>query len=169
MKMQYPFVVTIFATLVVTVAITGSENARDDTIAKIEFTLNALHAAASKADGKRYFDLFAPDAVFLGTDASERWPIDEFKTYAMKRFETGTGWTYTLKPGTRHIHVEEGDSVAWFDELLENAKYGTCRGTGVLRKVDGQWRIAQYHLTIPLPNDIAPDVVKMIREHENKE
>lgn len=127
-------------------------------------TLNAFHHFASKADGQRYFELFAPDAVFLGTDASERWPIAEFKTYAMKRFEAGTGWTYTLKPGTRHINVQ-GD-IAWFDELLDNAKYGVCRGSGVLRKIDGQWKIAQYNLTFTVPNDAAADVVKVIRDVE---
>lgn len=123
--------------------------------------LDALHDAASKADGKRYFDLFTIDAVFLGTDETERWPIDEFKTYAMKRFETGTGWTYTLKPGTRHIVVE--GNIAWFDELLENAKYGTCRGSGVLRKSGEHWKIVQYNLTFTVPNEAAADVVKVIR------
>ncbi len=133
----------------------------------IATTLNGLHEAASKADGKRYFELFTSDAVFLGTDATERWTIGEFKAYAMKRFETGTGWTYTLRPGSRHIVVEKGDTLAWFDETLENAKYGACRGTGVLRKVDGQWKIAQYNLTMLVPNDAALDVVKVIRDHES--
>jgi len=133
---------------------------------RIREVLDALHDAASKADGKRYFELFAPDAVFLGTDATERWPIDEFKTYAMKRFETGTGWTYHLVKDERHISLRKDGSFAWFDELLENAKYGTCRGSGVLRKIDDQWKIAQYNLSIPIPNEIALDVVKMIRERE---
>ena len=52
-------------------------------------TLDALHVAASKADGERYFALFAPDAVFLGTDATERWTLEEFKNYAGERFKTG--------------------------------------------------------------------------------
>lgn len=133
----------------------------------VSSVLDQLHHFASKADGPRYFELFAPDAVFLGTDAGERWPIDQFKAYAMKRFETGTGWTYTLKPGTRHINVR-GD-IAWFDELLDNAKYGVCRGSGVLRKIDGQWKIAQYNLTFTVPNDVAADVVKVIREFEQKQ
>jgi hypothetical protein len=30
--------------------------------------------------------------------------------------------------------------------------------------VDGQWRIKQYHLTIPVPNELADEVVKRIRE-----
>lgn len=131
----------------------------------ISSALDALHDAASKADGDRYFALFGPEAVFLGTDASERWPLDEFKTYANKRFATGAGWTYTLRPGTRHIEIEGG--VAWFDELLENAKYGTCRGSGVLRKIDGQWKIVHYNLTFTVPNEVAAEVVAVIRRHES--
>ena len=128
----------------------------------VETVLNQLHAAAAKADGKTYFSLFAPEAVFLGTDATERWPLEEFRTYAMKRFATGTGWTYSVT--TRHVDFSPSSDVAWFDELLDNKKYGTCRGTGVLRRVDGHWKISQYHLTIPIPNDLTPSVAKMIRE-----
>ncbi|MCI0631404.1 MAG: nuclear transport factor 2 family protein, partial [Phycisphaerales bacterium] len=103
----------------------------------VTLVLDELHDAASKADGKRYFALFAPDAVFLGTDATERWPIGEFRRYAQARFDTGTGWTYMLVKDKRFISVSQDGSIAWFDELLQNAKYGVCRGTGVLRRVDG--------------------------------
>jgi hypothetical protein len=30
--------------------------------------------------------------------------------------------------------------------------------------VDGTWKIAQYHLTIPVPNALADTLVLMIRE-----
>ena len=46
------------------------------------------------------------------------------------------------------------------------SKYGNCRGTGVLVKLDAGWKIAQYNLMFPIPNDIAKDVIKMIKEHE---
>jgi ketosteroid isomerase-like protein len=140
----------------------GDEN--EPHVIAVSAVLDQLHDAASKADGERYFALFADDAVFLGTDATERWPIAEFRAYAMKRFASGTGWTYALKHGSRHITVV-GD-IAWFDELLENAKYGTCRGSGVLRKVGDQWRIAQYNLTFTVPNDAAAEVVKLIQSIE---
>jgi hypothetical protein len=130
----------------------------------VKGVLDQLHDAAAKADGERYFSLFAPDAVFLGTDATERWPIDEFKAYAMKRFEAGTGWTYALKPGTRFVEVSHDGSYAWFDELLENAKYGVCRGSGVMRRGEGGWTIVQYNLSIMVPNDVALDVAAMVRE-----
>ncbi len=50
-----------------------------------------------------------------------------------------------------------------FDEVLDSESYGECRGSGVLRRIDGNWRIVQYNLTIPLPNEIAAEVVERIR------
>ena len=117
--------------------------------------LDALHARASAADFDGYFDLYTDDAVFLGTDATERWPIAEFREYTRARFATGTGWTYT--PVERHL-MRSGD-VIWFDELVEGEVLGPCRGTGVLRLEDGRWRVAHYSLTVLVPNEIVVDVV----------
>jgi hypothetical protein len=125
--------------------------------------LDELHAAAAAADEARYFAVFAPEGVFLGTDAGERWTVEQFREYARPHFSRGRGWTYVAREGDRHIVLLPGGDAAWFDELLDNAKYGVCRGSGVLRKVDGAWKIAQYNLTIPIPNELASDVVRMIR------
>lgn len=165
--LRFVIVVAIALATSLVVLAAGRQTDRRGEMAPIIATLDALHEAASKADGSRYFALFAPDAVFLGTDATERWTIEEFRAYAQKRFDTGTGWTYQAIDDKRFITVDEGGEVAWFDELLTNAKYGTCRGSGVLRKIGGQWKIAQYNLSIPIPNDLALQVVKMIRQHES--
>lgn len=130
----------------------------------VGYALDQLHDAASKADGERYFNLFAPDAVFLGTDATERWTIEQFKAYAKPFFDAGTGWTYQMRQ--RNIFIDSDSNTAWFDEVLHNDKYGKCRGTGVLVKHNDGWKIAQYNLMFPIPNDIALDVIKMIKEHE---
>jgi hypothetical protein len=53
--------------------------------------------------------------------------------------------------------------VGWFDELLDHESYGALRGSGVLRKIDGRWRIAQYDLAFTVPNDRAREVVERIR------
>jgi len=45
-------------------------------------TLNTLHQAAADADYEAYSSVFAADAVFLGTDATERWTRDEFMAFA---------------------------------------------------------------------------------------
>ena len=143
------------------VAMTAAGDKVPDERQHVVKVLDQLHEYAAKADGAKYFELFSTHAVFLGTDATERWTIDEFKSYAMKRFETGTGWTYTVVPGKRFVTF--AGNVAWFDELLENAKYGTCRGTGVLQNVGGVWKIEQYNLALTVPNDAAEAVVGVIR------
>lgn len=127
--------------------------------------LNDFHQAAAQAEGKRYFDHFAPEAIFLGTDAAERWTLAEFKAFAQPYFEQGKGWTYLVK--SRHVYFSQDQNVAWFDEMLENESYGVCRGSGVLLKIDGVWKIAQYNLSIPIPNALARQVVGMIK-NENK-
>jgi hypothetical protein len=130
---------------------------------RVAAALDAFHAAAAAADEAGYLGLFAPDGVFLGTAEEERWTVEEFRAFVHPYFSQGKGWTYTPRPGRRHIGLSPDASIAWFDEVLDNAKYGECRGTGALRRIDGKWRIVQYNLMIPIPNEIAPKVVEMIR------
>lgn len=145
----------------------GSVSTQSDTTRQaIAGVLDSLHALAAKADGENYFALFAPDAVFFGTDAGERWTVDQFRAYAMPYFSQGRGWTYRMT--RRNIYLSEDGNTAWFDEMLENARYGTCRGTGVLVRRGSVWKIAQYHLTIPIPNALANEVVQMIRAYEQE-
>lgn len=134
--------------------------------ADVAKVLDNLHDAASKADGRRYFSLFSPGAVFLGTDANERWSLAEFKEYVAPFFARGKGWTYI--PKQRNVWVST-DGWAVFDELLTNEKYGTCRGSGSMRLIDQQgWKIEQYDLSVPIPNALIEDFARQIREHESK-
>jgi len=55
--------------------------------------------------------------------------------------------------------------LVWFDEALDNAGYGECRGTGVLQERDGGWVLLQYNLTVPIPNDLMGGFAKQIRVH----
>ena len=127
----------------------------------VEQAVNAFHAAAAKADEKEYFDLLAPSGVFLGTDATERWDKAAFQAFAHPYFAKGTAWTFA--PRDRHVNFSTDGRVAWFDELLDSASYGECRGSGVLEKIDGRWKVQQYNLSIPLPNDLAKEIVAKIR------
>lgn len=138
----------------------GAPSSGDLRIA-VNGVLDTLHDAAAKADAERYFACFDSEAVFLGTDPTERWTFDVFRDYAAKRFATGTGWTYRVKDRVTCMGVD--GRTAWFDERLVNDKYGECRGTGVLLLRENGWRIVQYNLTIPIPNDLAGRVVEMIR------
>ena len=86
----------------------------------------------------------------------------------MAYFSKGKGWTYF--PRERHITLADVPCgcVAWFDELLDSESYGTSRGTGVLVKQNGKWKISQYALTFPIPNDLAKGMTEQIRAFESK-
>jgi ketosteroid isomerase-like protein len=128
----------------------------------IDAMLDGWHDAAAKADETRYFAAMAPEFVFLGTDATERWDRASFRAFAHPYFAKGKAWTFV--PRDRHVILSPRGDVAWFDEKLDSASYGDCRGTGVVRRIAGEWKIAHYNLTIPIPNDLAKAVVGMIRE-----
>lgn len=131
--------------------------------------IDALHQAAREADGATYFSLFTPEARFIGTDATERWTVDEFRAYADPYFSRGQGWDYRVVSRDISILPMECRCVAVFDEVLDNAAYGTTRGSGVLRLTDDGWKIDQYVLSFAVPNDVARDVVGVIRAGETTE
>lgn len=119
--------------------------------ADIDRVLDALHEAAATADEDTYFGLFTHDAVFIGTDPSERWDLDAFRAFAAPHFEEAPAWAYT--PVERHVKMQR--RVAWFDEVLEHERYGRVRGSGVLVRVGPEWRVAHYVLSFAIPNDVA--------------
>jgi hypothetical protein len=138
----------------------------NDDVAEIGRVLDALHGAADRADGHTYFSLFTADAVFIGTDVRERWPFPEFRARSEPIFASGRGWTYIR----RHRHITVGTlscgDIAWFDEVLDSAAYGTSRGTGVLVRTDQGWKVAQYALAHPIPNDVGNEVIARIKSFE---
>lgn len=128
--------------------------AGDPTRAAIDAVLDDWHAAAAASDEGRYFGHFAEGGVFLGTDATERWDVEAFRAYAHAPFEAGRGW---VMRSVRRDVVVRGDT-AWFDEDLDTRNLGPSRGSGVLVREGGAWRIAQYNLTITVPNERFADV-----------
>ena len=132
--------------------------AEEDAVAA---ALDAFHAAASRADEAAYLGAFAPDGVFIGTAPGERWTVEEFRDYARPHFSEGRGWTYI--PSNRHVIFSREGNLAWIDEWLDNEKYGRLRGTGVLRLVDGKWKLAHYSMSFTIPNEVTLDAVAVIR------
>ena len=150
-----------FLTILVTATLASSAWAQSDKDA-IDSVLSGIHQYASEANFEAYFNLYTEDGIFLGTDASERWTIDEFKQYAKPAFDRGSGWTYHMTD--RHIYISDDGNSAWFDEQLTNEGYGLCRGTGALVKIDGSWKVSQYNLTVPIPNALLREVAGMIEK-----
>ena len=142
-------------------AATASGRAAGAGAADVDRVRDDVHAAAAAADFDRYFGHFARASVFLGTDATERWTLEQFKAYARPAFRPGGGWTY--HPRGRVVTFTPDGRTAFFDELLDNAGLGETRGSGVLVLEDGEWKVAQYNLSIPIPNELADTVVGLIR------
>ncbi|WP_191019215.1 nuclear transport factor 2 family protein [Flavobacterium selenitireducens] len=123
---------------------------------EIEKLLNDWHKAAADVKFDAYFGAFTKDAVYIGTDAAENWKVDAFKAWAKPYFDKGTTWNF--KAVERNIFISADGKFAWFDELLDT-QMKLCRGSGVLRKEDGKWKIAHYVLSMTVPNDNLEEVV----------
>ena len=127
--------------------------------AKVHATLDAFHEAAATADEEAYFGAMTTDFVFIGTDATERWTREAFERFARPYFKRDSAWVY--RPIERHVTLR-GD-IGWFDERLHSEKYGETRGSGVVMRSGDRWKLAQYVLSFPIPNDLAADVVAKIK------
>ena len=127
----------------------------------VGLVLKLWHSAASNGSFESYFDRMTEDAVFLGTDETERWTKAEFMGYAREPFGDGHGWTYVSRGP--EIAFSDDRQTAWIDEVLDHEKYGVLRGTGVLVRDGDEWKIAQYSLTFLVPNEKASMVVEAIR------
>ena len=135
----------------------------EDQNTSINSLLDGLHQDAHEGNFKSYFSRYDKNAVFLGTDKTERWTIEEFKAYARPAFNDGHGWTYSVV----ERNLEGDGDTRWFDEILFNEKLGHCRGTGVVQLINNEWKIAHYALTMLVPNTIAADVGSQTQQAEN--
>ena len=124
---------------------------RGGAAAAIARELDDFHDAAAHADEARYFAHFSDDAVFLGTDATERWDLTAFRAFAHPHFAAGKAWSFHAT--RRAITLSADGRFAYFDEDLATEKLGPTRGSGVLVFREGGWKIAQYNLAVVVPND----------------
>lgn len=124
---------------------------------QINAMLDSFNRAAAKADFNAYFNFYTDDAIFTGTDATERWDKKAFMAWAKPIFDKGRAWDFTALE--RHIYFDKTGTLAWFDELL-NTQMKICRGSGVLVKQGNEWKVQQYILSTMVPNDQLDEVIK---------
>ena len=157
-KLNFIAVLLLFFTFSVTLSAQNKgfyENVQKKNISKV---LDDLNTFAATADYKNYFDLYAEESTFIGTDATEIWNKKEFMAWAKPFFDKGKAWNFTsLK---RSITFSKDGNYAWFDEVLDT-QMKICRGSGVLEKIGGKWKIRQYVLSTTVPNDVIDEVVKI--------
>lgn len=128
--------------------------------AAVEAVLDDFQAAGRAADLEGYVGQLAPDAVYLGTDPAERHTRDEVRALVAPYFERGSGLASRVTE--RHVFLSDDARTAWFDARLERPDLGELRATGVLRQRDGAWRIVQYSVSLPVPNEAVRDVAERI-------
>lgn len=125
--------------------------------------IDDFHDAAAHGDKERYFGHLTDDAVYLGTDEWERWPkYPEFNEYVDGRFKDGAGWDY--KSVDRTIRLNNRSDVAWFDEVLFSETSGRIRGTGVLSRQSGKWKIEHYAMSFLIFNENWKEVIELTRK-----
>jgi hypothetical protein len=120
--------------------------------------LDSFNRAAAKADYKTYFNFYTEDAIFTGTDATERWDKPAFMAWAKPIFDKGRAWDFTAID--RHIYFDTTGRLAWFDELL-NTQMKICRGSGVVVKQGDAWKVKQYILSTTIPNEQLDSIIKI--------
>ncbi len=116
----------------------------------LNILINDWHKAASEANYDSYFGLMTDDFVFLGTAPGERWPKDEFASFCKPYFDKGKAWDF--KVIDRKWVFSKNKNIAWFDENIDTWMQD-CRGSGIMVKEKGKWKLAYYNLTVLIENE----------------
>jgi len=128
--------------------------------AAINELMDNWHLAAATADEDVFFEgTMTEDAIYLGTDASERWLRDELKEWSKQFFEKDKAWVFKAKQ--RNIYFSNDGKTAWFEEMLDTWM-GDCRGSGVLELSSEGWQLKHYDLSMLVPNDKVDAYLKLI-------
>lgn len=147
-----------FIVLILTGTVVSAQTKFEKEKGEISAMLDGFNMAAAKADFTAYFNYFAEESTFIGTDATEIWDKKAFMSWAKPYFDKNKTWNFTsLK---RNIYFAKDGKIAWFDELLDT-QMKICRGSGVVEKINGQWKVKQYVLSVTVPNDVVDKIVEI--------
>jgi len=149
----------LFALLFAFAATAHAASADPATTKQVNAFVDAWHDDAANAR-LAYFDKIAPDGVYIGTDRTELWHKEAFKTWAKPYFERKQAWAF--KATRRNVYTSDDGKTVWFDELLDTAM-GPCMASGVLRRTASGFEIEHYQLSMAVPNELAKSVTALIR------
>ena len=116
------------------------------------------HQSASEANYTDYFSLMDDSFIFLGTAPGERWDKEEFSKFSKPYFDKGKAWSFV---GTGRLwNFSKNGKTAWFDEDLETWMRG-CRGSGIMIKRKGEWKLVYYNLTVLIENEKIKEFIEL--------
>jgi hypothetical protein len=167
MNTLFPGSFRIFFLFVISIILASCRNnsgGMEEDKKQIAAMLDSFNLEAARADYTGYFNNYTNDAIFIGTDATERWDKEQFMAWAKPYFDRGKAWNF--KSIDRHIYMDENKNTAWFDELL-NTQMKICRGSGVVVKKDNEWKIQQYVLSMTMPNNQINEALKLKTQMED--
>lgn len=144
MPMKNIFLLLLVAILMVSATI------RPEPTDALNKLMDDWHVAAAQGDFDGYFGVTTKAFVFLGTAPEERWSQEEFMTFCKPYFDRGRAWDF--KPSNRVWQFSKNGKTAWFDEDLDTWMRG-CRGSGIVQKIKGEWKIVYYNLHVLIENE----------------
>ncbi len=146
---------TLILLLLFSCSVNNVEKDRED----IHLLLDSWHQAAATADEDVFFGSMTENCIYLGTDKTEKWKRDELREWSEEYFDRESAWSFTSFD--REIYFSDDGNTAWFDEKL-NTWMGTCRGSGVLLKTEGGWKLSHFNLAVLVPNDKIQGFIELV-------
>lgn len=116
------------------------------------------HLSAAKADFDGYFGAMSDSFIFLGTAPGERWSKKQFEEFSKPYFDQGKAWDF--KANNRQWNFSKNKKIAWFDEDLDTWMRG-CRGSGIMVKEKGEWKLVYYNLTVLIENEKIKEFIEL--------
>ena len=98
--------------------------------------LDDFYRAAARGDRPAYLALFAPGAVFLGVRPQDHYFLPQLRLLG-----------FPFEPRDQAVSFSAGGDAAWFDESVVSEDGRPHRTTGVLVRLEGGWKIAQFSIS----------------------
>ncbi len=162
MKKSILYILTI---IVLSSCASNKEFSKETHKLEVNILLDNWHKDAAKTNFDAYFNAISEDGIFIGTDATENWNKKNFMTFSKPYFDKGKAWNFTSLE--RNVFFSEDGKTAWFDELLDT-QMKICRGSGVLVRINNEWKIKHYVLSMTIPNDNSNEVISIKSVIEDK-
>lgn len=132
-------------------------------IIHVEKVLNNLLHSQEIGDIELFSSCFdhGNHTINIGTDIDEYWENwPDFFSYMKQMIHLRNDLKISSK--NTKIHLSKNEKVAWYSQLIDTCietkvdpfRLEGFRHTGVMIKVDNQWKIVQSHISVPLVEDI---------------